>query len=187
MLTDTFLDKRAGVIPLHHLCGALDGTCIPLAGKRIAELKQDVMHANNLDEVMIELDLCVGLMFKPLRHHMEKIAKEGRAALESVWGRILQVLLETMGQGGEDPNTHPGNGHSKLNQVLQSTDDMVLEHLRNIIMVLIGYGAIKAQSSGEDGDGHDMTTRTWDTIGKLKFSKFLDEWKEAAKQGGLDT
>ena len=109
MLTDTFLDKRAGVIPLNHLCRALDGTCIPLAGNRITESKKAVMHVNNLDEVMIELDLCVGLMFKPLRHHMEKIANEDRAALKSVWGCVLQVLLETMGQPEDEPTIKPRN------------------------------------------------------------------------------
>ena len=180
MLADSFLEKRAGLIPIHHLCSTLGELCIPLAGRRILALRNLNVHVEDFDELMIELELCIGLIFKPLRHHLKNVVEEGDVVLLSLWTPVLQVLTEILSPpilGGKTSNTESGSPTS--NKMFEATNDLAIEHLRNVIMVLIGYGVLVEGSS----QPNDLTDLTWTFVGKIEVCKpFLDEWKKAASQ-----
>jgi hypothetical protein len=179
MLTDSFLDKRVGVIPMNHLCDALGNLCIPLAGRRIIQLREGGVPAENFDELMIELELCIGLIFKPLRHHLQHVVNEGRVVLLSLWTPILDVLKDILKEPESDDAPPRENGDRNTDKLLQSTNELTLEHLRNVIMVLISFGVLKAEPQDPD----DITALTWDAVANMDFCKnFLDEWKQAASQ-----
>ena len=148
-----------------HLCVALGNLCIPLAGRRIKELRTSWDGVDPQDEVMIELELCIGLIFKPLRHHAQNIVNDGGDALIALWKATLEVLKIVLG----DP-TSP-------DVIVKSFNDLVLEHLRNVIMVFINYDILHAESIQED----DISSWTWSALGEIECCKmFLDEWKQAA-------
>ena len=155
MLTDSFLDKGAGSIPIAALCSVLGESCIPLAGERIIDLEEGRVQHENFDELMIELELCIGLIFKPLRHHLKNIVNGGDDVLLPLWNPILKVLQEIL----EDP----GSGKSdEARKVIQSTNALSLEHFRNVLMVLMEFGILKSES---DSPG-DVTAITWDAVAK---------------------
>jgi hypothetical protein len=180
MLADSFLDKRGGLIPIQDLCSALAELCIPLAGRRILSLRDGSVNAEDLDELMIELELCVGLIFKPLRHHLKNVVDEGQVTILSLWKPVLDVLTQVL--GSPQPvgyETVEENTVLASDKVLQATNDLTLEHLRNVIMVLIGYGVLAAEQKAPG----DLSALTWDAVGKIEVcQQFLDEWKTAALQ-----
>jgi hypothetical protein len=168
MLTDSFLDKQGGFIPISYLCQALSKFCIPLAGRGILGLRDGGIQVDNSDEQIIELELCIGLIFKPLRHHLKNVVSEGDAVLLSLWAPTLDALREIL---------KAPEGETVDEMALQSTNELTVEHLRNIITVLIGYGVLKAEPEREN----DFTALTWEAISDIDSCKiFLSEWKEAA-------
>jgi hypothetical protein len=178
MLTDAFLDKRGGLIPVHHLCSALGELCIPLAGRRVISLRENGANIENFDELMIELELCIGLIFKPLRHHLRNVANEDGVVLLSLWKPVLVVLKDMLRNPSTDTgSTTEGKRTMTSGRVLDATNELAIEHLRNVVMVLIGFGVLKAEPQAPD----DISALTWDSVGKIDSCKsFLDEWKLAA-------
>jgi hypothetical protein len=182
MLADSFLDKRGGLIPIQHLCGALGELCIPLAGRRILDLRLGgaEVESQNFDELMIELELCIGLIFKPLRHHLKNVVNEDRVILLSMWKPALEVLKEILKDPNNDDNGAEGeNGEVPSARVLKATNELTIEHLKNVIMVLISFGVLQPEPQMAD----DISAITWDAVGQMDFCKgYLDEWKQAAIQ-----
>ena len=175
MLTDSFLDKRGGLLPVGIVCEVLGNVCIPLAGKRIVQLRTGEIYPEGLDAIMIELELCIGLIFKPLRHHMKTIVNLDPIVLLALWAPTLGVLKEIL----KEPELKPGadDGNSASHKIVQSTNELTLEHLRNVVMVLISFGILK----GEEEFPDDLTAQTWTAISEMDYCKsFLDEWKQAA-------
>jgi len=174
MLTDSFLDKRVGLIPINYLFDSLSDLCIPLAGRRILELRESEDEFENRDEIMIELELCIGLIFKPLRHHLKRVLTENSLILLPTWKCILGVLEEIL----KDP-TQGENAEMEISDLRNVTNELTTEHLRNVIMVLIDLDILKAEPQAPD----DITAQTWDAVAKMDFCKvYLNEWKEAAVQ-----
>jgi hypothetical protein len=173
MLTDSFLENKGGLIPVPQLCGALRQLCIPLAGRRIVELRAGGAVAENKGEVMIELELCIGLIFKPLRHHVQNIVNEGMDTLASLWAPILDVLKQILSEAS------PQAEGDESESIIKSSNELTLEHLQNVIMVLISYDVLRAEPSESD----DITAMTWGAVAEMDYCKnFLDEWKQAASQ-----
>mmetsp|Transcript_53476 Transcript_53476/g.105465 ORF Transcript_53476/g.105465 Transcript_53476/m.105465 type:complete len:179 (-) Transcript_53476:2-538(-) len=176
MLTDSFLENQGGLIPVVHLCVALGNLCIPLAGRRIKELRASWDGVDPQDEIMIELELCIGLIFKPLRHHVQNIVNDGGDAMIALWKATLEVLKIVLGDqfsADEMSNDKP----VFVNVVAKPFNELALEHLRNVIMVLIDYDILHAEST-QDGD---ISSWTWNALGEIECcKKFLDEWKQAA-------
>ena len=176
MLTDSFLENQGGLIPVVHLCVALGNLCIPLAGRRIKELRASWDGVDPQDEIMIELELCIGLIFKPLRHHVQNIVNDGGDALIALWKatlEVLKVVLCDTVSPDESTDDHPG----VVNVVVKSINDLALEHLRNVIMVLVDYDILHAESIHEG----DISSWTWSALSDIECcKKFLDEWKQAA-------
>lgn len=178
MLTDSFLENQGGLIPVVHLCQALGQLCIPLAGRRISELRANAATTDGEDEVMIELELSIGLIFKPLRHHIQNIINEGSEVLMSLWVPILDVLKVIFNETVPEVATSE-NGHNESVGIIKSSNELALEHLQNVITVLIDYNVLKAEPSKSD----DITAQTWKAVSEMDYcKKFLDEWKQAASQ-----
>lgn len=170
MLTDSFLDKRGGLLPVDVLCEALGSICTPLAGKRILAMREGEIREEQLDAYMIEMELCVGLMFKPLRHHIKTIVKEDPGVLEALWMPTLEVLKKIL-------NEKPKRGDSPKSQLVKSTNELIVEHLHNIVMVLVSWGVLRAEPEPAD----DLSAKTWTFISEMAYcGKSVDEWKQTA-------
>lgn len=175
MISDSFLDKQGGCIPINHLCDALGELCIPLAGRRIIELREGKVQVESFDELMIELELCIGLIFKPLRHHLKFVVMEGENILFSLWKPILDALKDIL----KDTEQEAADAEANLDKALESTNDLIIEHLRNVIVVLIGFGVLTAEPQAPG----DFTAYTWEAISSMDACKsYLEEWKEVASQ-----
>ena len=174
MMTDLFLDKGGYLVPSDHLCGTLSDICIPLAGRCILMLQQGDRLVGTADEFMIEFELCIGLMFKPMRHHLQALS-EGSGALRSVWQAVLIVLESLLGQKADDDN----DAKPVIPSSLQSTmHNLANEHLRNAIVVLCSAGFL--QSDDQKTPGDNITSSTWESIQRMGIKEVvLQEWKQA--------
>jgi len=167
------LDKQVGQLPVNILCEVLGKVCIPLAGERIEELKKGLTHADELETTMVEVELCVSLIFKPLRHHMKILINEDSSVFLAMWVPILNVVKEIL----ESPSSK-----SPLSQKMtHDTCELTMEHLRNVIMVLSSFGVLKGESE-EYAEG-SISAQTWSSIEQIEHcKKFIKEWKSAASK-----
>lgn len=184
MLTDTFIDKNGLSIPPEHICVALQSVCIPAAGTRLADLlKDDRVIVEHMEDVMIEIELFISLMYKPLLHHLKRILN-AEADLLGVWTSLLSVMEMLLGNEMIDESTEDdgelvdSNGMTP-DQLRRSTKELASEHLRNAIMVLTASGVLRAVSESEG----DISAVTWDSVSKMEFCKDqVEEWKKSASQ-----
>ncbi|KAL3921345.1 MAG: hypothetical protein SGILL_002796 [Bacillariaceae sp.] len=169
MLTDSFLDKRGGLLPMDILCEALGNICVPLAGKRIGDLRDSEIHPDHLDGLTIELELCIGLIFKPFRHHIKTIINEGPSAVGALWFPTLDALKAVMSEGSQK-----GVGEdSPRGQAVKMVNELTMDHLQNVVTVLISYGVLTA--------GDDFSEQTWTAISSMEYLKSsVAEWKLSA-------
>jgi len=184
MLTDSFLDKQAVLLPVEILCEVLGKVCIPLAGERIIELRKGLKHTDQLDATMVESELCVSLIFKPLRHHMKMIINDDPSVLLALWIPTLNVIKEILDESSteEDPSSESPPPSQKM---IQSTNELTIEHLQNVIMVLISFGVLKAAT--EESTDDSISAQTWSLIEEMQYcKKFVDEWKNAAANPPAD-
>ena len=183
MLTDSFLDKQAVLLPVEILCEVLGKVCIPLAGERIIELRKGLKHADQLDSIMVEAELCVSLIFKPLRHHMKIIINDDPSVLLALWIPTLNVIKEILDENSTEDNE---SSKSPLSQkMIESTNELTIEHLQNVILVLISFGVLKAAT--EESADDSISAQTWSLIGEMGYcKKFVDEWKIAAANPAAD-
>jgi hypothetical protein len=175
-----FLDKQGSYVPIDHIRGVLSEICVPLAGRCILRLQmQDATSSSSNDALMIEFELCIGLLFKPLRHHVTELLQPHAENLSAVWKSILSVLEEMLGDrsGDEGARTVP----ARLQQTMQ---ELTNEHLQNAIMVLISAGALLDDTSG------DLSSLTWESVKRMGVSTgSVNEWKQqaAASSTGAST
>ena len=177
MLTDLFLDKRGSLVPTKHLCRVLSELCVPLAGRCIVRLQKGGRTVANTDELMIEFELCIGLIFKPLRHHWQNVLAAG-GSLSSIWQSVLAVLEELLREYENDsPVSEPGN---KIPEKLKATmNDLANEHFQSAVKVLISAGVLLADSKSPG----DISAITWESVGRMGFSEgSVVEWKQAASE-----
>lgn len=169
MLTDSFLDKRTGLLPEEIVCDVLAKVCVPLAGVRIVEMRDGNVPLEHLDAMLMELELCIGLIFKPVRHHIKAIVDDP-VLLASLWIPTLDTLKVYMGEGSQD-KSKDGSPHSV---VVKTINELTMDHLRNIVTVLISFGVLRA-------GGNEISEQTWKAISALEFCKTaVAEWKFAA-------
>jgi hypothetical protein len=177
MLTDLFLDKRGSLVPTKHLCRVLSELCVPLAGRCIVRLQKGGRTLANTDELMIEFELCIGLIFKPLRHHWQNVLAAG-GSLSSIWQSVLAVLEELL---REDESGSPVSEHGKkIPEKLKATmNDLANEHFQSAIKVLISAGVLLADSKSPG----DISAITWESVGRMGISEgSVVEWKQAASE-----
>mmetsp|Transcript_12541 Transcript_12541/g.36478 ORF Transcript_12541/g.36478 Transcript_12541/m.36478 type:complete len:1902 (-) Transcript_12541:119-5824(-) len=173
ILADCFLDKRGSNIPVPHLCSALVELCIPLAGRRLVHMRQNAQGAaESFDELMIELELCISLIFKPLRHHVKMVANEESTALLALWKSVLAVLEQLL---SNQLQQQTDSANTPAARVTKATTDLALEHLRNVVLVLIDFNLLLGNNTNE------ISALTWTSLEQFDACKpHMEEWKAAA-------
>jgi hypothetical protein len=173
VLTDLFLNTEGNSIPLEPLCSALKETCIPLAARRILRLQVRDSTITTSDDLLTEFDLCIGLLFKPLRHHLNHIAVS-KYHVSSIWKLVLKSLEDFF----VDDETHENyeGGQEFIPIALKSSmATHVYQHLQNAVFVLMSAEIIVVESNTSD----DLTALTWASVIKMGVnSETLAEWKE---------
>lgn len=177
MLTDVFVDKRDAPVSIECVCSVLGEICVPLAGRSIIRLQTGEGANPNTDEMMIEFELCIGLVFKPLRHNLQNVigSNRGNTQLFPIWKAVLSVIEELRGAStisSEDDEVIPDS----LRRTMQ---DLAAEHLQNAIKVLMSVGVIVSDPKTPN----DLSSLTWDSVGRMGFGKeTIDSWKTSASQ-----
>jgi hypothetical protein len=172
VLTDLFLNTQGYLIPLEPLCTVLKETCIPLAARRILRLQVRDLSITNSDDLLTEFDLCIGLLFKPLRHHLNQISVS-KDNFSSIWKLVLHSL-ENFFIDDEINDNYEGAQEVIPVAIKSSMATHVYEHLHNAIVFLMSAEIIGAESSVPD----DLTTITWTSIGKMGVDyDTMQEWK----------
>ena len=172
MLTDLFVDKHAAPVSIECVCSVLSEVCVPLAGRSIIRLQTGQCSPPSTDEMMIEFELCIGLVFKPLRHNLKNVvtSTSGSSNLFSIWRAVLAVIEELLGsESGENED------EAALPDSLRRTmQDLATEHLQNAIKVLMSAGAIVSDSKTPN----DLSSLTWDSVGRMGIGKeTIEAWK----------
>ena len=175
-MTDVFVDKQDAPVPIECVCSVLSEICVPLAGRSITRLQTGQNGTPSTDEMMIEFELCIGLVFKPLRHNLKNVvgSTSGSSNLFPIWRAVLSVIEELLGTGnsGEDEAALPDS----LRKTMQ---DLATEHLQNAIQVLMTNGAIVS----EPKTPNDLSSLTWDSVGRMGIGKeTIDAWKTSAER-----
>ena len=174
------------------LCEIMNTICIPLAGKRITDLLRipyDVQ--NDLEETLIELELCISLLFKPFLHHLKALISV-KHEFVGIWISMLGIMTQLLGeesslQNEEDDVGVREDGVTRA-KLFQTTKELGSEHLRNAIMVLAAMGVL-IDDDGDDStkkrsdDAQEISAVTWAAIGSIGYCKpYLEEWKSSACQ-----
>jgi len=183
MLTDSFLDKQVGQLPVEILCEVLGKVCIPLSRERVRELRGGLTHADQLDATMVEVELCVSLIFKPLRHHMKIVIDKDPSVFLALWVPILNVIKEILEDVSIENN--PLSKSPSSQKMTHDTRELTIEHLRNVIMVLSSFGVL--EGAAEEYIDGSISAQTWSLIEEMGYcKKFVDEWKGAAAKSPSD-
>ena len=133
------------------------------------------MQVSSTDELLIEFELCIGLIFKPLRHHLKNVVSTG-ASLPQIWKSILSVLEDLLSakQDGEQNEEERRPIPVGLKQTM---DNLANEHFQNAIKVLLAAGVLLADSKTPG----DLSALTWEAAGRMGISESaLKEWKQEA-------
>jgi len=178
-----FLDKNGSKVSPGQLSSALSDVCVPLAGRRIRKLLVGEGLFDSSDELMIEYELCIGLIFKPLRHHLTcLLATETGNHVLSIWKAVLtalELLLADDGKSGESVAAGQNRSSLPIPQGLKVTmKNLANEHLRNAIMVLMSSGVVLAEPAPSNDE---ITIATIQSVARMGISEsLLREWKQSA-------
>jgi hypothetical protein len=186
ILTDAFLDKQGSALPPRVLRIALPHVCIQFASKRIAALLDNESGLNHgSEDIMIEFEQSVSLIFKPFLNHAKSIVHSGDTQdLGIVWSALLHAM-EKLLQLGDDERS-PANGDAMSPGMLRWTlKELACEHLRNVLMILHAHGVLKGDPSPSDG----FSLLTWECVDRMTFcAEFAPEWKQSTSAAyALDT
>lgn len=175
MLTDALLDRHGSGVPEATICNIINGVCVPLAEKRITDLLRS-RDDDDFENTMVELELCISLLFKPILHHLKKLLAV-EAEFVGIWISLLGIMTQLLGdQPCVRHKRSPGAVVSR-ESLLQRTKELGSEHLRNAIMVLFALGVLT-----EDGSSSEISSVTWAAIGSIGYCKpLVQEWKQSAR------
>jgi len=190
MLTDILVDRNSPTVRTDEICRILNDICIPMAGKRIMYLLNEMASSLEFhqEETLIELELCISIIFKPFVHHMKGWISNPNE-FSTMWMSILDVishLLTTSSTIKEDQNKETNSKVATMEtsySLLLTTQEFAAEHIRNAVMLLLSNGIIKLMEEDElvacDLEV-DINVMTWKTMAKIPFcDKFFTEWREA--------
>lgn len=182
MLTDALIDRHGQNIPVDKLCQIFNEISIPTARKRIFELVHDHGSLNfEQDEILIELELCISVTFKPFIHHLRILMTQPKE-LTAIWMSILSIVSQLLGE--ETHGSVTTEIQSMETRILSVTKQLASEHLRNAIMVLASNGVIEGKGSNNvDDSDHctkidDIEALTWNALDKIVYcKKLIPAWK----------
>ena len=171
MLTDVVLDRHGSGVRASFILGIVNGICIPLAEKRITDLLRIQNDDNDFEDTMVELELCISLLFKPLLHHLKALLSIDNEFI-GIWLSLLGIMTQLLGDEPNSKNIRTSGAILTRDSLLQRTKDLGSEHLRNAIMVMIALGVLTEEES-------EISSVTWAAIGSIGYCKpLVDEWKQ---------
>jgi hypothetical protein len=139
---------------------------------------------DSTDQLMMEFELCVGLVFKPLRHHLKNIVDGGSAgSVPSIWLSILVVLEDLFSDKMRDTASQNQDTLQVIPDALKATmNSLANEHLQNAVMVLLSVGLLDADDS-KIAPG-DVTTKTWELLHRMGLKDSdVQRWKQQVSSG----
>jgi hypothetical protein len=180
-----------------QLCAVLCELCIPVAGRRIVQLQhyKDTSVVTT-DQLMMEFELCIGLIFKPLRHHIhhiidcstdDDVTNHGKKEnLPSIWFSVLSVL-ETFFCSKSQVHLHDevsDEFNSRMPHVVISDElkatmcSLAHEHLQSAVQTLLLMGVLNPKPI----DAEDLfTQKTWESVWRMGISEAeVQQWKQQA-------
>ncbi|GAX15268.1 hypothetical protein FisN_1Hh705 [Fistulifera solaris] len=176
MLTNLILDRQVGLVPLSEICGVLTDICVPLAGRCITRLQFGNGAKSSSDELMIEFELCIGLIFKPLRHHVRDVIDSG-SSISPIWKSVLLVLEDFLTEKNEplvEEERQPISKHLK-----KTMNDLLNEHFQNAITLLAAAGVLLQDPKSSN----DISTITREAATRMGINEnSLQQWMTAADQ-----
>lgn len=175
MLTDALIDTHGRAISNEKLYSIFNGLSVPLAAQRITDLLNTDEVETIWEEVMIELELCISLVFKPVLHHLRSLLVDPGKFL-ILWKSVLGTVGLLLGDIDGDEANFP---HMRtMDNLLSTTKELASEHLRNAVMVLTASKIISGESND---DGTDISSVTWNFISNMEYCReHVEEWKHAA-------
>lgn len=175
LLTDALLDRHGSGVPEHTMCNIINGICIPLAEKRITDLLRTRGDDNDFENTMVELELCISLLFKPLLHHL-KVLLSIETEFIGIWLSLLGIMTQLLGDEPCTARDRKSGAVMSRESLLQRTKELGSEHLRNAIMVMFALGVLT-----EEGTHNEISSLTWAAIGSIGYCRpLVDEWKQSA-------
>ena len=176
IMTDAFLDKQGSALAPRVLRRALPQVCINFASRRIGALLENEagLHIGSQD-IMIEFEQSVSLIFKPFLNHAKTIVHSGDTQdLTTIWSALLRAM-ESLLQLGDDERS-PANGDAMSPGMLRWTlKELACEHLRNVLMILHAHGVLKGDPVPTDS----FSVSTWESIDRMTFcTEFAADWKK---------
>jgi hypothetical protein len=176
------LDRHGSCIPSLSLCEIMNSICIPIAGERITDLLRIPRNVDiDLEEIMIELEICISLLFKPFLHHLKNLVLLEQEFL-GIWISMLGIMTHLL---GDDAAPVEEDGHDDgimtREKLFRITKELGSEHLRNAVMVLIAMNVL-IDDHNDEAPPSQISSATWAAIGSIGYCKpLIDEWKGTAQ------
>ncbi len=154
--------------------------CIPLAGKRITDLLRIPRGVeSDLEEIMIEVELCISLLFKPFLHHIKALVSV-KQEFFGIWISLLGIMKQLLGDEIVLNKIDSTVAVVSRANLFSTTKELASEHLRNAVMVLAAMGVLTADDDSKS-DTQQISSVTWAAIGSIGYcTPVLDEWKRSA-------
>mmetsp|Transcript_15948 Transcript_15948/g.23458 ORF Transcript_15948/g.23458 Transcript_15948/m.23458 type:complete len:1647 (+) Transcript_15948:145-5085(+) len=174
ILTDTFLSKQGNSLSPSIISDLLSEVCIEAASGRISDLLEDESDmVQRTEDIMIEFEQSVSLIFKPFVYHVKNIIVSGNSTdLEKVWSKLLSAMEELLQEKPDEKTSSDPSAPGALRKTLK---DLASEHLRNAIMVLHAHGVLH----GNPDDSDSLSVETWIVIDRMTFcTERAKEWQE---------
>ena len=170
MLTDAIIDRHGKYLPDEEICKIFTDICVPLAGDRMKDLLAAAAEPDMRgEEILIELEMCISLLFKPFLHHLKRLLTMDKAFID-IWVNMLSVMTLLL---GEDTAPQGEGDDLTPERLLWTTKELGSEHLRNAILVLAACGVLKTPDAGE------VSALTWNSIDDMAFcQKYVAEWQQ---------
>ena len=176
------LDRHGSCIPLLSLCEIMNSICIPIAGERITDLLRIPRDTDaDLEEIMIELELCISLLFKPFLHHLKHLVSLEQEFL-GIWISMLGIMTHLLGDDVAPVEEDDyDDGIMTREKLFRVTKELGSEHLRNAIMVLIAMNVL-VNDEDDNAQPSQISSATWAAIGSIGYCRpLVDEWKGTAQ------
>lgn len=138
----------------------------------------------DLEETMIELELCISLLFKPFLHHLKALVS-AKQEFVGIWISMLGILTQLLGDEPSQKKEDVEDGVVSRSTLFKTSKELASEHLRNAIMVLAAMGVLIGNDSDSTGpaEANEVSSVTWAAIGSIGYCKpYLDEWRSSASQ-----
>ena len=177
IMRDILVDKCSEDVAITDLGRIFNGVCMPAISQRLSELVQE----QNIDqeEIMIELELCISIIFKPFMHHLEKL-RHNTEEFTAVWMSVLSTLSHLLGKVNHPDDKKIVSNH----RFLKASKDVATEHLRHSIMTLISKDILKCDDDITSSEDTDISSMTWNALSNITYCKdFIPEWRQSKKQG----